>query len=115
MRGTMRTQPPVSLALPSLASLEENDERRLSAELSLARLRAQVAVIRTLTDHIEQFAHAADVAGLHEQVVEEVARLGCRLFEVAASMAASDRPEVSGVFRRVDPLPAADSRGPATS
>jgi acetolactate synthase regulatory subunit len=113
MPETMSIQRPVSFALPSLASLEENDDRRLSAELTIARLRAQVAVVRTLTDHVEHLADVAAVEGVQAQVVEEIARLGCRLLEVAASLAASDRPEASGVFRHLDPLLSDDSRGPA--
>jgi hypothetical protein len=104
MREMMHIQPTVSLALPSLlpslASLEATDDQQLGRELTLARLRAQVAVVRTLTDHIERFAQVADVEGLGEQVVEEMGRLGCRLVDAAAAMSVPRRPEESGVFLR---------------
>ena len=74
-----------ALDLRSAASPEATEHPELDAELKLARVRAQVAVVRTLTDHIERFAHVADLEGLREQVVEEMARLECRLYE--ASMA----------------------------
>jgi len=86
-----------ALDLRSAASPEATEHPELDAELKLARVRAQVAVVRTLTDHIERFAHVADLEGLREQVVEEMARLECRLYE--ASMAKRGRPEQSGVFR----------------
>jgi hypothetical protein len=82
----------------SAASLEATDDQQLDAELKLARLR--VAVVWTLTDHIEQFAHEADVEGVREQLVEEMAWLGCWLFEAASSMAKRRRLEQSGAFRR---------------
>jgi hypothetical protein len=115
MRVTMRTQPPVSVSLPSLASLEENDDRRLSAELILARLKAHLAAIRTLADQIEPPAQVAEVAELLEHVVEDVARLGFRLFEVASSRRVSFPPESSGVFLRVDASLPTDSPDPAAS
>jgi len=105
--GTMRTQPPVP-CLPSLASLEATDEIQLSAELNLARLRAQVAIVRALTDQVEKAVHVAEVDDLRERIVEEMARLGCRLFEAAAAMAGSRRREDSGVFLRQPALVPAD-------
>ena len=53
--------------------------------------------------------HVAEVDDLREQIVEEIARLGCRLFEAAAAMAVSRRLEDSGVFLRQPALvPAED-------
>ena len=86
--------------MPSLATLESNDDSQLSAELRLARLRSQVAVVRALADHIDHLARPADTQGLGEQVIEEMARLGCRLLEVAGSLARSPCHEESGVFAR---------------
>jgi hypothetical protein len=59
-----------------------------------------VAVLRTLTDHIEHLARPGDADELSWQLVEEMARLGCRLLEAAARMTRSLRPEDSGVFTR---------------
>jgi hypothetical protein len=86
--------------IPSLATLESNDDSQLSAELRLARLRSQVAVVRALADHIDHFARPADSQGLGEQVIEEMARLGCRLLEAAGSMTRSSLRDESGVFAR---------------
>jgi hypothetical protein len=59
-----------------------------------------VAVLRTLTDHIEQLARPGDADGVSWQLVEEMARLGCRLLEAAAWMTRSPHSEDSGVFPR---------------
>jgi hypothetical protein len=42
--------------IPSLAALESEDDDRLGAELQLARLRSQVAVVRTIADEVEHLA-----------------------------------------------------------
>jgi hypothetical protein len=86
---------------PRLATLESNDDDQLSAELRLSHLRAQVAVVRTLADHIEQVARPTDADGLGQQLTEEITRLGCRLFEVAASLTKQPPPPPnSEVFMR---------------
>jgi hypothetical protein len=75
--------------LPSLATLESNDDLRLAVELELATLRAQVAVVRTLADQVEDLARPGFTDGLRDQLVEETARLGCRLVDAAAALAGS--------------------------
>jgi hypothetical protein len=85
--------------LPSIAALTSNNDGPLTAELRLAELRAQLAVVRTLADHIEHLARPGDTEGLGEQLVEEMARLGCRVLEAAAALAGA-YPEESGVFAR---------------
>jgi hypothetical protein len=72
--------------IPSLASLESNDDDLLATELWFVRLREQVAVVRTIADHIDHFAEPGNADGLREQVLEEMTRLGCRLLEAAAAM-----------------------------
>jgi hypothetical protein len=95
--------------LPRVATLESNDDRQLAAELRLARLRTQVAVVRALADQIELLVqpHHVDATfarnperGLGEQLGDEMAQLGCRLFEVAAELTKSPASEDSGVFER---------------
>jgi hypothetical protein len=105
--GTMRRGPSkdeLGTTNPSLllsvATLESSDDGQLTAELRLARLRAQAAVVRTLTDHIEQLTRPGNADGLSWQLIEEMARLGCRLLEAAAWMTKSPRSEDSGVFTR---------------
>jgi len=68
-------------AQPSAAILEADDDQQLSAELRLARLHAQAAVVRALADNIASCAQAEDADGLSEQLVEETVRL--RAFEAA--------------------------------
>jgi hypothetical protein len=53
----------------------------------LARLRAQAAVVRTLAEHVDHCTSSRKAHWLTEQLIEEMARLGCRILEVAASMA----------------------------
>jgi hypothetical protein len=96
--GELRTMNP-SL-LPSVATLESSDDGQLTAELRLARLLAQVAVVGALTDHIEQLARPGDADGVSGQLIEEMARLGCRLLEAAAWMTRSPQSEDSGIFPR---------------
>ena len=86
--------------LPSLVTLESSDDGQLNAELRLARLRAQAALVRTLTDNIEHLVRPGEADALRWQIIEEMARLGCRLLEAAAWMKRSTRSEDSGVFIR---------------
>jgi hypothetical protein len=72
--------------IPSLAALQSNDDGRLTAELRLARLRSQVAIIRSLADQVEHLARPENTDGLSEQLVEEMARLGCMLLETAGAL-----------------------------
>jgi hypothetical protein len=85
--------------LPSIAALQSDSDGQLTAELRLAELRKELAVVRALADQIDQLARPGDTEGLHGQLVEEMARLGCRLFEAAAALTKS-YPEDSGVFVR---------------
>lgn len=84
--------------IPSLQALESDDNDRLAQELRLGRLRAQVAIVRALADAVEHLARPGDTDGLGNQVIEEMARLGCRLLEAAEALPRSPCPEDSGVF-----------------
>jgi hypothetical protein len=79
----------MSTHLPSVTALESNDDDRIAAELRLARLRSQLAVVRTVADHVEQFSGAADADGLGQQLVEEIARLAARVLEAASGLTAA--------------------------
>jgi hypothetical protein len=85
--------------LPTVGTLESNDDSQLMVELRLARARAQLAVVRTLADRIEVIANPR-LVGLDDQLIEEIARLGCRLLEAAAELTRSPAPEDTGVFHR---------------
>jgi hypothetical protein len=86
--------------IPSLSSLESDDDRPLVAELRLARVRWQVAVLRTLVDRAEYLARPGETNGFDEQLVEDMARLGCRLLEAAALLAERPDSDESGIFAR---------------
>ncbi len=85
--------------IPSLAALESGGDQLL-AELRFARLRSQVAVVRAIADQVEHVTRTGDADGLHDQMTEEMARLGCQLLEAAGLLAGSPRPDESGVFAR---------------
>jgi hypothetical protein len=94
--------------IPSLAALESSDDGPLVAELRLARLRSQAAVVRALADHVEHLSRAGDADGIGDQIIEEMARLGCRLLEAAGALAAGVPPiEDSGIFARAPSSPLA--------
>ncbi len=71
----------------ALAPPERNDSTWLVAEVRLARLRSQVAVVRALADQVEYLTRPGRTDELRDQVIEEMARLGCLLLEAAGSLA----------------------------
>jgi len=77
--------------LATLAVRESKDDARLAVEAQLKRVRTQIAAVRAVADHAEQLAQAAAVDRLTDQMVEEMARLGCRLLEAAVSLADATR------------------------
>jgi hypothetical protein len=99
--------------MPSLDALESDDNDRLAAKLQLARLRSQVAVVQTICDEVGHLARPRDADGLRAQLVEEMARLGWRLLEEAASLTEPPRSEDSGVFTRRPSLGSPCSRVPS--
>jgi hypothetical protein len=84
----------------SVAALESSQDGPLAAEARLVNLRSQVAIVRTLADQVELLSRAPDVDGLGTQMVEEMARLACRLLDAAAALADASPVEDSGVFKR---------------
>ena len=62
----------------------------------------QMAVIRSLLDEIERIESATRET-LSEQMIEELARLGCRVLELASAM--TPAPAVSKVRLRAEPEP----------
>ncbi|HEY8088273.1 MAG TPA: hypothetical protein VIF09_10520 [Polyangiaceae bacterium] len=76
-----------------------------SQEPRPGHIRSQLAVVRTLTDQVERASWLADDGGLRAQLIEELARLGCRLLDEAGSLAASGDGEDSGVFARLPSRP----------
>jgi hypothetical protein len=53
-----------------------------------AALRTQLAVVRSILNELEQVGAARRVPDTgHDQLVEELTRLGCRVFDAALSLA----------------------------
>ncbi len=77
-----------AMHLPSPHALYAQDESMLRDELRVVATAGQLAVVRTLADEIRRcIERGIGVEALREQLAEEIARLGCRCFEAAASMA----------------------------
>ncbi len=72
--------------LPSLCALHTRDGERLRDALDLLVVRQQVAVVRAFADELERMAARGSSETLRPQLVEELARLGCRILEAAATM-----------------------------
>jgi len=96
----------------SVAAPEFSQDGPLAAEPRLVNVRSQVAVVRALADQIEQLSRAADVDALGDQMVEEMARLGCRLLDAAAALADASPGEDSGVFKRAPMLETVQRKTP---
>jgi hypothetical protein len=54
---------------------------------SVARVRSQAALVRALLDELERILPAQSEDVVSVQMVEELARLGCRCFDAAAHLA----------------------------
>src|SRR5580658_10455672 len=65
--------------LPSLRALQTPEDEPLREELSLLAIREQVAVVRAFADEVERLTFGGRMCGPYEQLVEELARLGCRI------------------------------------
>ncbi len=84
--------------LPSVLALTSEDDALLSVELVALSARRQVAIVRTIADQLEKLlAESAACGALRDQLVEEVARLGCMSLRVAGEMV-EPAPEQSGVY-----------------
>ena len=53
----------------------------------VSHLRSQLAVVRALADQVDCVSEGGEDGGLRDQLIEELARLGCRLLEEADSLA----------------------------
>ena len=54
----------------------------------LSGVRSQAAFVRTLLDEVERVAPSSAGGAVTAQLVEELARLGCRFLEVASALTA---------------------------
>lgn len=70
--------------LPSIEALTSNDDDLLISELRLSQVRDHVEVARILLDEVERLVpRATSAAKPSEHVAEELARLGCKIVELA--------------------------------
>lgn len=83
--------------LPSIEALTDSDDERLIAELRVNELRDQVAVARAMLDAVEELS-ASERSSRFEQdeeterTAEELARLGCKIVELAGAISRSRGP-----------------------
>ena len=63
--------------------------RRASDVRALSSVRSQAAFVRALLDEVERVAPPGSEDAVTEQLVEELARLGCRFLEVASALTAT--------------------------
>jgi hypothetical protein len=64
------------------------------SEPPLLSIRRQAALARTLLDELEEIGPGFERGtGLRAQAIEELTRLGCRIFEVAALFASEEEAE----------------------
>ena len=75
-------------------------ERRRLAAIAIRILGSQADADDVLQEAWLRLSRAEDVDGLGAQMVEEMARLGCRLLDAAAALAGVSPVEDSGVFKR---------------
>ena len=79
--------------LPSIEALTDDDDDRLIAELKVHEVREQVAVARSLLDAVEALsANEQTSAEVQDGAAEELARLGCKIVELAGAISRSRGP-----------------------
>jgi hypothetical protein len=92
--------------LPSIETLTSSDDERLIAELRLSEARDQVAYAKELLDAVELYvppengAHPQNESAVVPAVAEELARLGCRIVEIASALSKTqDAPQSAAHIR----------------
>lgn len=78
--------------LPSIEALTSSDDDRLIAELRICEVRDQVAVARALLDEVDRIVPVSADGRVPPpgQVAEELARLGCKIVEIASALTRGD-------------------------
>jgi hypothetical protein len=83
--------------LPTVEALTDNDDDRLIAELRVREVREQVAIARSLLDAVEvlsanERASEDEQEDPAERAAAELARLGCKIVELAGAISRSRGP-----------------------
>lgn len=91
---------------PSIDALTDNDDERLINELKVREVREHVEIARSLLDAVDELSasgRTSEDAGDDpaERAAEELARLGCKIVELAGAISRSRAPvsAVSSVQR----------------
>ncbi len=69
------------------------------ARARMREVRSQAAVVRALLDELDRAAAGDSLVG--EQIIEELARLGCRIWEAASEMTSAMPAPESGTRLRL--------------
>jgi hypothetical protein len=78
---------------PSIEALTDDDDDRLIAELKVNEVREHVAVARSLLDAVEALsANEQTSVDVQDEAAEELARLGCKIVELAGAISRSRAP-----------------------
>ena len=83
--------------LPSVEALIDSDDELLIAELKVREVREHVAIARSLLEQVDRLVPLSgpERASENEQaelVVEELARLGCKIVELASALCRTTGP-----------------------
>jgi hypothetical protein len=93
--------------LPSVEALSSNDDERWIAELRLEQVREHVVLVRTLLEHVDRLLPLSEdeqpsTSGqVRTKIAEELARLGCKIVEVASVL--SDAPDPAVILKPAVP------------
>lgn len=83
--------------LPSIEALTSSDDERLIAELKVREVREQVAAARAMLDAVDELSASGRSSSVEqceeaERAAEELARLGCKIVELAGAISRSRGP-----------------------
>jgi hypothetical protein len=83
--------------LPSIQALMDGDDELLDAELKVREVREQIAVARSLLDAVDGLVPVSEpehpsVPEQADLAVEELARLGCKIVELASHLSRTRAP-----------------------
>ena len=79
--------------LPSIEALTDNDDERLITELKVSEVREHVALARSLLDAVDELSASEQASpSVQDDAAEELARLGCKIVELASAISRSRGP-----------------------
>jgi hypothetical protein len=83
--------------LPSIEALTDSDDERLFAELKASEVHEHVAMARSLLDAVDEMSASGRPSSTEqgedvERAAEELARLGCKIVELAGAISRSRAP-----------------------